>query len=95
MWFHAVYDRVLIVKLVSTPLNIVIIQVYAPTSACSEDEIEKFYSDLESAYTQCGSQDMNVVMVDLKVKVGQGQDPLREVGGRRHGLDRRNERGDM
>ena len=56
MGFHAVSDRVLIIKLASKPFNIVIIQVYAPTSALSEDEIEKFYSDLDIAYRQCGSQ---------------------------------------
>ncbi len=94
MGFYALSDRVLIVKIASKPFNLMIIQVYAPTSASSEEEIEKFYNDLDSAYKQRGSQDMIVVMGDMNAKVGQEQDPLREVVGS-HGLGSRNERGDM
>ena len=36
------------------PFNLLIIQVYAPTSASSEEEIEDFYSDLEDAYKKSG-----------------------------------------
>ena len=46
--FHGISDRVIIVKLFSKPFNLSIIQVYAPTSASSEEEIETFYNDLES-----------------------------------------------
>ena len=48
-----------------------IIQVDAPTSACSEDKIEKLYIDLDTDYKQCGSQDISVDMGDLNAKVGQ------------------------
>ena len=37
---------------------------------------------------------MTILMCDLNAKVGNEQDPLLEVGGR-HGLDSRNERGDI
>ena len=47
MGFHALSDRILIVKIASKPFNIVVVQVYAPTSTSTEDEIEKFYDDLE------------------------------------------------
>ena len=48
--FHALSDRILIVKIASKPLNLVIVQVYAPTSTSPEDEIGKFYDDLDAAY---------------------------------------------
>ena len=38
--FHALSDRILIVKIASKPFNLVIVQVYAPTSTSPEDEIE-------------------------------------------------------
>ena len=83
MRFHALSDRILIVKIASKPLNLVIVQVYAPTSTSLEDEIEKFYDDLDAAYKLCGSQEMKIVMGDLRKEV------------ERHGLGSRNERGDM
>ncbi|GFN81560.1 craniofacial development protein 2-like [Plakobranchus ocellatus] len=46
-------DRIILLKIAGKPLDINIIQVYAPTSACSDDDIEKFYEELEEAKTQC------------------------------------------
>ena len=92
--FHALSDRILIVKIARKSFNLVIVQVYAPTSTGPEDKIEKFYDDLDAAYKMCGSQEMKIVMGDLNAKVGTEQDPLREVVGR-YGLGSRNERGDM
>ena len=94
MAFHVLLDKILIVKIASKPFNLVIVQVYAPTSTSPEDEIEKFYDDLDAAYKLCGSQEMKIVMGDLNAKLGTEQDPLREVVGR-YGVGSRNERGDM
>ena len=92
MGFHALYDRVFILKIASKPFNHVIIQVYAPTS--SDEDIEQFYNDLDSAHKKARSQDMTIVMGDLNAKVRNEQDPLLKVVGR-HGLGSRNERGDI
>ena len=92
--FHGISDRIIIVKLFSKPFNLSIIQVYAPTSANSEEEIEAFYNDLDDAYKQCDSQEMIVVMGDLNAKVGTEQDSQKVVVGQ-HGLGERNERGDL
>ena len=94
MRFHALSDRILIVKIASKPFHLVIVQVYASTSTSPEDEIEKFHDDLHAAYTMCGSQEIKIVMGDLNAKVGTEQDPLREVVGR-YELGSRNERGYM
>ena len=66
-------------KLFSKPFNLSIIQVYAPTSASSEEEIEALHNDLDDAYKQCGSQKMVLVMGDLNAKVGTEQDPQKVV----------------
>ena len=76
MGFHALSDRILIVKIASKPFNLVIVQGYAPTSTSPEDEIEKCYDDLDATYKLRGSQEMKIVMG------GTEQDPLREVVGR-------------
>ena len=67
---HVLSNSVLIVRLASNPFNIVVIQVYAPTSACSVYEIEKIYSNLDTGYRQCESQHMIVVLDDLNAKDG-------------------------
>ncbi|XP_071509931.1 craniofacial development protein 2-like [Diadema antillarum] len=48
--FYAVSERVIVLKVNSKPFNCNIIQLYAPTSACTEDEIEEFYESVEEAY---------------------------------------------
>ena len=40
-------DRVVSVHFQGKPFNIMIIQVYAPTSNTEEDEVERFYEDLQ------------------------------------------------
>ena len=83
--FHGISDRIIIVKLFSKPFNLSIIQVYAPMSASSEEEIDTFYNELDDAYKQCGSLEMVVVMGDLNAKVGTEQDPHKVVVGQ-HGI---------
>ena len=40
-------DRMISVRFQGKPLNIMIIQVYAPTSNAEEAEVERFYEDLQ------------------------------------------------
>ena len=47
MGYHAISDRILLVKIHGQPFDLSIIQVYAPTSASTEEEMEYVYSDLE------------------------------------------------
>ena len=39
-------DRMISVRLQGKPFNIIVIQVYAPTSNTEETEVERFYEDL-------------------------------------------------
>ena len=77
--YCALSDRILLVKIHGKPFNLSIIQVYAPTSASSEEEIEDFYSDMEDVYKKCGNHDIVIVMGDLNAKVGGEQDQLQET----------------
>ena len=40
-------DRMISVRIQGKPLNIMVIQVYAPTSNAEEAEVEWFYEDLQ------------------------------------------------
>lgn len=69
--FYPVSDRVILAKLQGSPFNVAIIQVYAPTSASTDEDLKKFYSDLDAAKCLCRSGEMVSVMGDLNAKVGQ------------------------
>ena len=42
--YWPVSDRIIMMKIQGKPFNIAIVQVYAPTSASTDDEIEEFYN---------------------------------------------------
>ena len=88
--YWAISDRILLVKLKGHPFNISIIQVYAPTAECDEEEINQVYTMLEMAKEHCKSQEVVIIMGDLNAKVGEGKHS--DVVGM-HGLGERNERG--
>jgi len=47
--YEPVSDRVLIVRPNAKPRNITLIQVYGPTTAATDEEMERFYQDLSQA----------------------------------------------
>ena len=54
----------------AVPLNITIVQVYAPTSDYDENEIEQFYGQLKNVIDQTPKKDILVVQGDWNAKVG-------------------------
>ncbi|XP_012942201.1 craniofacial development protein 2-like [Aplysia californica] len=84
-------DRVMQVRLKGSFFDATIIQAYAPTSECTEEEIEKFCDEINQAKTHCKSQDIVIVMGDFKGKVGTTRHE--DIVGP-YGLGTRNERGE-
>ncbi|GFN81070.1 craniofacial development protein 2-like protein [Plakobranchus ocellatus] len=84
-------DRVLLLKIARKPVDLNIIQAYAPTTTSSDEEIEKFYEELEMAKTQCKSHEPLIIMGDFNAKVG--EDRIGNTAGP-HGLGKINERGE-
>ena len=71
--FWPVPDRIAVVKLNAKPFNINIIQVYAPTSASTEEELEEFYEELDKFKKECKDDEVNIVMGDCNAKIGRGR----------------------
>ena len=58
------------VHLQSKPFNIMVIQVYAPTSNAEEDEVEWSYEDLQNLLKLTSPKDILFIIGDRNSKIG-------------------------
>ncbi|XP_023213818.1 craniofacial development protein 2-like [Centruroides sculpturatus] len=72
------------------PVNLSIIQVYAPTTEATEEEIEGFYEKLQETVNNLPKKDALFILGDWNAKVGKEETPG-HVG--RYGLGKRNDAG--
>ena len=68
--YKPVNDRILTIRLLGQAKNITLIQVYAPTSAASEEEMDEFYDTLQNEVDNKESQDILIITGDFNAKVG-------------------------
>ena len=68
-------DRMISVRFQGKPLNITVIQVYAPTSNAEEAEVEWFYEDLQDLLEQTPQIDVLFIIGDWNAKVGSQEIP--------------------
>ena len=78
------------VHLQGKPFNIMVIQVYAPTSNTEEAEDERFYEDLQDLLELTPKKDVLFIIGDWNAKVGSQETP--GVSGK-FGLGMQNEAG--
>ena len=57
------------------PFNIMVIQVYAPTSNAEEAEVECFYEDLQDLLELTPRKDVLFIIGDQNAKVGSHETP--------------------
>ena len=57
------------------PFNIIVIQVYAPTSNTEEAEVERFYEDLQDLLELTPKKDVLFIIGDCNAKVGSQETP--------------------
>ena len=63
------------VRLQVKPFNIMVIQVYAPTSNTEEAEVELFYEDLQDLLELTPKKDVLFIIGDWNAKVGSQETP--------------------
>ena len=68
-------DRMISVCLQGKPFNIMVIQVYAPTSNAEEAEVEWYYEDLQDLLELTPKKDVLFIIGDWNAKVGSQETP--------------------
>ena len=63
-------SRIISIRLAAVPMNITIIQVYAPTSDYDDDIIEEFYEQIEIVIATISNKDFLIIQGDWNAKVG-------------------------
>jgi hypothetical protein len=84
-------DRLIMVTVRAHPVNIVIVQVYMPTTTHEEEEVDSIYEMIEEKLENIKGNDYAIVMGDWNASVGEGG--LEKYVGK-YGLGKRNERGE-
>ena len=68
-------NRMISVCFQGKPLNITVIQVYAPTSNTEEAEVKHFYEDLQHLLELTPSKNLLFIIGDCNAKVGSQETP--------------------
>ena len=68
-------DRMISVRLQGKPFNIMVIQVYAPTSNAEQTEVEWFYEDLQDLLELTPKKDVLFIIGDWNAKAGSQETP--------------------
>ena len=84
-------DRAILIKIQAEPIDLVVLQVYMPTTEHDDEEVDELYQQLESVIDEQKGTDFLVVMGDWNAVVGEGQEE-NEIG--QFGLGKRNDRGE-
>ena len=86
-------SRMISIRISAKPHNITIIQVYAPTTDHTDDEVEEFYELLETTMKNAPRKDILIVQGDWNAKVGPDafENWVGTVG--RYGIGSTNDRG--
>ena len=70
MGCRPISSRLISIRLRADPFNNTVMQVYAPTTDYSDDQIEDFYRQLQRIIDQAPKKDILIVQGDWNVKVG-------------------------
>ncbi|XP_072048553.1 craniofacial development protein 2-like [Amphiura filiformis] len=91
--YNPISQRIISARLRTQVGAATIIQVYAPNTSNTEEEMDEFYEDLQRTINEAPSQDMLIVMGDFNSKVGKDWEPWNGILGK-YGCGERNQRGE-
>src|SRR6478735_3722092 len=75
MQYNLISDRIIVVRLKATPVNLLLLQVYAPCEDGEEDEKELFYETLDKTVSEYKKgRECLIVMGDFNGKVGKNKE---------------------
>jgi len=69
-------DRIIAIKLKVEPVNILIMQVYMPTSEYEDDEVEKLYDTTEEILEEDGKGDTSSIILGDWLTLRTGEDTV-------------------
>jgi hypothetical protein len=92
--YNPINSRLITARFTATPFNTTIINVYAPISDASGEDMEAFYDDLEHAITKTSKKDILIITGDWNAKVGDNNAGWESAMGK-HGYGTKNERGEQ
>jgi len=68
--YKAVSSRHIVARFQGVPLNMAVIQIYAPTADSKDDDIEDFYETLEATLQELPKKDIKLITGDWNAKIG-------------------------
>ena len=93
--YKPINGRLMSIRLQGTVKNLKIVQVYAPTSKATQEELDEFYTDLQTEIDNTHKKDIVMVMGDFNAKVGSMQDLSEKGIIGRYAYGSRNENGEQ
>jgi len=65
--YKLVSDRVMVARFQARPFNMSVVQVYAPTSDGTDEQVEQFYADLETTLDDIPKKDIVALEHDMMI----------------------------
>ena len=78
--YNLVNHRVITIQLSAKPVNLTIVQLYAPTSTASNEEIDSFYNVVQDMLESIPNSGITLLMGDLKAKIGKAAKKSYNIG---------------
>ena len=91
--YKPVNSRIGVARFSGQPLDLSIIQIYAPRADSKEEELKEFYEKLESTLKELPKKDIRIIIGDFNAKIGKDNTGWEDIM-QQHGYGERNERGE-